>query len=246
MIIGIVGSGIMGVQLSAHFLKYGYTITMVTGDICRKDSITNSIIRTLKKHYSCDDELLKNITITDSLEPIGGCEIVIETSNEDRKKKEYLIKEISQQCAKDTVIATNTSSISVEQLSKCSHLPSNVIGCHFFNPVAKMELVEIIMATKTSDFAKNKIMELISSIEKHPIIVKDSPGFIVNRLLLPQINEAAKLLENGVATIEDIDSAVVLGLNHPMGPFKLADFIGLDVCCQILCEIYERTMDPQY
>ena len=246
MRIVIIGSGNMGVQLSANLLYNNCEVLMIVGDINRSKEILSRIKHELQKRYSeqFTDEI--KFEISADYKKIGKCDLVLETSKEDSDYKKEIISKLSECELGDTVIATNTSSISITELGQNYRNPEKFIGCHFFNPVSKMDLVEIVVGNDTSDETYHMVREFVKSIGKKPVRTTDSPGFIVNRLLLPQINESIRLLESGIATAEDIDLAVKIGLNHPMGPLELADFIGLDVCYAILEEMCDKTGNEQY
>jgi 3-hydroxybutyryl-CoA dehydrogenase len=161
---------------------------------------------------------------------------------EDIKIKKDVFNELSKTCRTTTIFATNSSSLSIDKIAEGISNPERCIGMHFFNPIHKMDLVEVVIGEKTSPVIQDTVVAFASDLNKKPIVVKNSPGYIVNRLLLPQINEAIHILESGISTKEDIDNAVILGLNHPMGPLQLADFIGLDICLSIL-EVLSNELD---
>lgn len=244
--IGVVGSGVMGAQISAYLLGFEYTIIVKIGDYSRCDVILEKIKKLYSKNNPDKEFPQHLIEFTDKFESLVSCSIILESSKEDVSYKKTILNNISKYCSEDTLVASNTSSISIVELANSYKYPSNVIGCHFFNPIFKMDLVEVIITHYASSETINKIIEFTKTIKKVPIIVKDSPGFVVNRLLLPQINDAIRLVESGVASMEDIDSAIKLGLHHPMGPFALADYIGLDVCYNILYEICHNTNNLYY
>ena len=191
------------------------------------------------------EEYLKNLVITTDYSDFNGTAMVIEAAKEDLQVKKEIFSALSEVCGADTIFSTNSSSLSIDALAEVTNRPEKFLGLHFFNPVHRMNLVEVVIGTKTSDTTKKFALDFAQDLKKKPIIVKNSPGFIVNRLLLPQINEAIHLLGDGIASKEDIDSAVKLGLNHPMGPFELADFIGLDTCLSIL-EVLHAGLGDEY
>jgi len=246
--IGIVGSGLMGLQISEYLILRGYPIVIKS----RNENNYDRILSKLKQKISHDvgiDELafrLKCIKITSQYSDLSDCSIIIDASSENLSIKKEIFIELSKISSASTILATNSSSLSIDEIASVTKYPGQVIGIHFFNPVKKMSLVEVIIGTETSDKTKEIVMDFLKNIEKVPIFVKNNPGFIVNRLLLPQINEAIKLLESGIATKEDIDTAVKLGLNHPMGPFQLADFIGLDICLSILEVLHTELQNDYY
>jgi 3-hydroxybutyryl-CoA dehydrogenase len=248
VIIGIIGAGLLGIQLSVYMLLFGFLTILKTRDENTKENSVQKIRKLLSK--KCDEDevtyFIKNLTITTRYSDLNQCDIIIEAVAEDIAIKKEVFYELSQVCPKTTIFATNSSSLSIDEIAQEIPNPDRCIGMHFFNPIQKMDLVEVVIGQKTSAFTKKTIVAFAANLNKKPIIVKNSPGYIVNRLLLPQINEAILLFEEGIATKEDIDSAVKLGLNHPMGPFELADFIGLDICYNILDILHNNFKNPKY
>ncbi|MBN1195545.1 MAG: 3-hydroxyacyl-CoA dehydrogenase family protein [Methanomicrobiaceae archaeon] len=244
--VGVVGTGLMGSQIAEYLLRYGNNVIIKTRDDSRGERVFSKIKTKISKSFTEEETArsLNNLLITTKYSDLSSCDIIIEASAEEIGVKLEIFKELSDNCDGKTIFATNTSSISIDELSKVSKNPENCIGMHFFNPIERMDLIEVIIGRETSEETKRKIIEFSKDLDKNPIIVNNSPGFIVNRLLLPQINEAILLLEEGVASKEDIDSAVKLGLNHPMGPFQLADFIGLDICLSIL-EVLSKELSDE-
>lgn len=243
--IGIIGAGNMGLQLQECFIEHHYPVILKTRDLASEKNIRLKIEKHLKKRNQDIqvEDYFSNLTISDSFESLIDCDLIIECVVEDYQTKYEVLKSLVGIIKESTVVATNTSALSVSRLSDV--IPG-LAGFHFFNPISRMKLIEIIYGRTTSkqtiDFLKN----ISESLGKQAIVVSDTPGFLVNRLLLPQINNAIKMVEAGVASKEGIDSAIKLGLNHPMGPFELADFIGLDVCYNILNEMYEVSNDLNY
>ncbi len=244
-IVGVVGSGTMGVQIAECFLEHGYNVILKTRDISSRDRILSKINKHLSKRgeQAYVDNAISNLTITDSFQDLSICNLIIESVTEDYNIKSEVFHCLSGIVNEKTIVATNTSALSVSRLSEEI---DNLVGIHFFNPVNRMKLVEIISPNNSEPSSIEELKEICESLDKKPIVVMDSPGFLVNRLLLPQINNAIKMNEAGVASKEEIDAAVKLGLNHPMGPFELADFIGLDVCYYILNQMYEVSDDLNY
>ena len=240
ILIGIVGIGSMGLQIAEYFLSYGFNVHLKTRNSDKIVSIYERIQKNLSKKYTSDDvrKILDRCQITTEYLDLKGCDLIIDASSEDFDIKESIFREISEIKKENAIIATNSSSISIDKLAAVTKMPEKCIGMHFFNPVRKMSLIEVIIGEKTSNDVIDTIFAVAKSIDKEPIVIRNSPGFVVNRLLLPQINEAIRLLEQNVANKESIDSAVKLGLNHPMGPFELADYIGLDICISILNELH--------
>jgi 3-hydroxybutyryl-CoA dehydrogenase len=192
------------------------------------------------------DEAVGRIHATLALEDLKGCDIVLESVAEELDIKQPLLEKIDQIVDDSTIIATNTSSLSVTKLASLVSRPAHFIGMHFFNPVPMMVLVEVVRGLRTSDATHARVVELAERLGKTPVDVKDSPGFVVNRVLFPMINEAAFVLQQGVATAEDIDAAMKGGCNHPMGPLALADLVGLDVVHAILESLYREYGEPRY
>ena len=185
-------------------------------------------------------------TTTDLATSVKGSDVVVEAVVEDATVKKNLLRDIDKYCAPSTIIATNTSSISITELAAVTGRPQNCIGTHFMNPVPVMKLVEIIRGLMTSDETTMLIMELAKKLEKIPVEVKDYPGFISNRVLIPMINEAIYCVMEGVASPEAIDTVMKLGMNHPLGPLALADLIGLDICLSIMNVLHEGLGDSKY
>lgn len=237
--IGVIGTGQMGIQFAEYLSQMGYQVILKTRFQDKVPEIHSRLQRRLLKR-SPEQEVercFRRITITTQNDDLSDVAVIIEASKEDLAVKSEIFQTLSDVCSPNTIFATNSSSLSTDLLAEATDRPDRFIGMHFFNPIHKMSLVEIILGRKTSDATREFTVDLARDLKKNPIIVKNSPGFIVNRLLMPQINEAVHLLSEGVASKEDIDSAIKLGLNHPMGPLELADFIGLDTCLAIIKEI---------
>lgn len=236
LVIGVIGTGLLGSQIANYILEYGYKTVLKTRSEDQKLLISDKIRKKLSRKLTASqvDKCLQRLHVTTDYSDLSKCNIIVEASTEDLDIKKQIFKELSAACNDECILATNTSSLSIDVLAEASNRSDKVVGMHFFNPVHKMDLVEVVLGKNTSQVTKDLIVNLAIDLNKNPIIVKDSPGFIVNRYLLPQINEAIRMFEEGVSSKEDIDSAIKLGLNHPMGPFELADFIGLDICLSIL------------
>jgi len=245
--VGVIGSGLMGAQIAEYLVQTGYPVILKTRSRESIEGITSKIRKKLSKKLQEQEveQCLENLIITTDYSDLNGVDIIIEASKEDLEIKKEVFSELSRVCKPTTIFATNSSSLSIDALAGVTDRPEQFIGLHFFNPVHRMDLVEVVIGTQTSGATKEFAITLAQDLKKQPIIVKNSPGFIVNRLLLPQINEAIRLLGDGIASREDIDSAVKLGLNHPMGPFELADFIGLDTCLSIL-EVLHAGLGDDY
>lgn len=246
--IGIIGSGLLGTQIAAYIIQYGYQTILKTRTEESKEKVFAKIKKQITKRLGNEEvkKALICLKITTDYNDLALCDIVIEASVENLDIKKSIYKSLSSVCGQSTILATNSSSLSIDDLASVTGMPEKCIGMHFFNPVHRMDLVEIVIGTHTSLETQDIIIDFVKKINKIPIVVKNSPGYVVNRLLLPQINEAILVFEEGVATKEDIDKAVKLGLNHPMGPFELADLIGLDVCLSILDVLYVELNDIKY
>lgn len=245
--IGIIGTGLMGKQLAQFFSQNGYPVMLYSrtkdGSLKAIKKIEKSLSRTK------DPQEIKIVTNriepTDDLSRFKDAELIIESVIEDLEIKKQLFGALSSICQKDAIIATNTSSLPITKLATFVSHPERFIGMHFFNPVSKMHLVEVVYGLDTSRETIEYITNFSDELGKTPILVKDSPGFIVNRSLMPFINEAASLLQEGVLP-DDIDNAIKLGLNHPMGPLALADLIGSDICVYIMKTLYKGFDDARY
>lgn len=244
--VGVVGTGQMGYGIAECILRNGHYMIIKTRS--EKDSIISKFKKRLSKDYTEEqmNEILKKLKVTLDYSDMSDCDIVIEAVPEDLDAKKVVFEELSKYCVEKTIFATNTSSISIDEIAESINRSEKVIGMHFFNPVSRMDLIEVVIGDKTLEYTQKWVLNFAQDLQKSPIVVKNSPGFIVNRLLLPQINESILLLEEGVAKKEDIDKAMKLGLNHPMGPFQLADFIGLDICLSILDTIYTNLGNEKY
>ncbi|MDY9922728.1 3-hydroxyacyl-CoA dehydrogenase family protein [Methanobacterium sp.] len=245
LIVGVIGTGQMGLGIAECILLHNHEVVLKT----RKngEKIISEMIKKISKNATVDQisEYIGNLKVTTDYNNMKDCDIVIEAVVEDINIKKEVFINLSQICEDKTIFATNTSSISIDEIAKSTKRPEKVIGMHFFNPVSKMKLIEVIIGNKTSKNTQKWVKKFSRDLNKEPILVKDSPGFLVNRLLLPQINEAVLLLEENLASKEDIEKAMKLGLNHPMGPFQLADFIGIDICISILEILHQNLHDEK-
>ena len=253
MKVGVVGAGTMGNGIAHVFAQYGYDVLLcdISDEILQKaiKTISENLDRQIKKgiiKLEDKEKILSRIKITKNLEDFREVELVIEAVVEKEEVKKEIFSKLDKITNKDVILASNTSSISITKLSKATNRPEKVIGMHFFNPVPVMKLIEVVKGFITSDETVNKIVEISKTLEKVPIVVKDFPGFISNRILMPLINEAIFALGEGIADKEAIDNIMKLGMNHPMGPLQLADLIGLDVVLDILNVLYENFKDPKY
>ncbi|WDF53413.1 3-hydroxyacyl-CoA dehydrogenase family protein [Mucilaginibacter sp. KACC 22063] len=252
--ITVIGSGTMGNGIAHVFAQYGYKVALcdINEAALQKAiaTITANFDRQIKKgtlDESAKVNALNNITtLIDLQQAVKDADLVIEAATENSEIKLNLFKQLSEYCGDDTILATNTSSISITKIASVTKKPENVIGMHFMNPVPVMKLVEVIRGYATTDEVTAKIMELSEKIEKVPVEVNDYPGFVANRILMPMINEAIYSLYEGVAGVYEIDTVMKLGMAHPMGPLQLADFIGLDVCLAILNVLHDGFGNPKY
>jgi len=251
--IGIIGAGTMGNGIAHVFSLFDFKVTLV--DInesvldVSKTTIINNMNRQLKKGVIDNAKVqnsINNIVFSKDINNLNNCDLVIEAIKEDFDIKRKVFQELDLVCKDSSILATNTSSISINEISKATKRPGKIIGMHFMNPVPVMKLVEIIVGEDTSSDTVNFIIKLSKLIEKTPVQCNDSPGFVSNRILMPMINEAALCFEEGVATAESIDQIMILGMSHPMGPLKLADLIGIDVCIYILDILYNDFNNVKY
>lgn len=251
--IGVVGAGQMGHGIALVCALAGFDVRILDLTTEALDKGMKAIQRDLqrevdKKRMTQDkaDAAVKRIKTTTAYEDLKDRDLVIEAATEDEKIKKEIIKKICPVLGPDAYLATNTSSISITRLGAGSDRPGRFVGMHFMNPVPRMELVELIRGIATEEETYRLIRELTVKLGKTPVNAEDFPAFIVNRILLPMLNEAVYTLYEGVGSVDAIDTAMKLGTHHPMGPFELADFIGLDVCLAILEVLHEGLGDPKY
>ena len=252
--IAVIGAGTMGNGIAHTFAQFDYNVQLI--DVSEKAlekglaTISKNLDRIVaKEKISQDDKnkTLANITTYTSIkEGVKYASLVIEAATENVALKSKIFRELDEVCPEDTILATNTSSISITQIAAETNRADKVIGMHFMNPVPIMKLVEIIRGYNTSDEVTEFTVELSKKINKIPVEVNDYPGFVANRILMPMINESIETLYNGVAGVAEIDTVMKLGMAHPMGPLQLADFIGLDVCLSILNVMYDGFKNPKY
>ena len=251
--IAIIGGGTMGNGIAHVCAMTGYDVILVETkdeflDRAMK-TITGNLDRMVKKEKITEDDknkALAHIKRSTNLDDVRAAQLVIEAVFENLDVKLEIFRKIDSVCPPGTILASNTSSISITKLASATGRPGDVVGMHFMNPVPMMKLVEMIRGFATSDETFSTVMELAKKLGKTPVPSNDYPGFIANRILLPMINEAIYALFEGVGTVKDIDSVMMLGMAHPMGPLTLADFIGLDVCLAILDVLHEGLGDPKY
>ncbi|MBL4937221.1 3-hydroxybutyryl-CoA dehydrogenase [Clostridium sp. YIM B02515] len=249
----VLGAGTMGAGIAQAFAAKGYEV--IIRDI--KDEFVDKGLAGVKKNLSrlvekgkmtneAMEEILCKLSGTTDIALAEDCDLVIEAAIENMDIKKSIFGELDRLCKEETIFATNTSSLSITEIASATNRPDKVIGMHFFNPAPVMKLVEVIRGIATSEETFNTIKELSKNIGKDPVEVKEAPGFVVNRILVPMINEAIGVLAEGTASAEDIDKAMMLGANHPMGPLTLSDFIGNDIVLAIMEVIYKETGDPKY
>ena len=251
--IGVIGAGLMGNGIAQVCAAAGLSVIMVdVAEAALKrglDTIRGNLDRAASKGKISEadrDAALKRISTTTSYDALKGADIVIEAATENLDLKLRIMKQIDELVGPETIIASNTSSISITQLAAMVSNPSRFIGMHFFNPVPVMALVELIRGLQTSDQVHANALAFAKAIGKTPITAQNRPGFAVNRILCPMINEAIFTLQEGIATAEDIDIGMKLGCNHPIGPLALADLIGLDTLLSVMNVFYEGFNDPKY
>ena len=252
--IAVIGAGTMGNGIAHTFAQSGFKVQLidVSKDALKKGitTISKNLDRMVAKEKITEaqkQDTLNNITLFTSItEGVEYAGLVVEAATENIDLKLKIFRQLDTDCPDDTILATNTSSISITQIAAETSRPEMVIGMHFMNPVPIMKLIEIIRGYNTSDEVTNTIMELSKSLGKIPVEVNDYPGFVANRILMPMINESIETLYNGVAGVQEIDTVMKLGMAHPMGPLQLADFIGLDVCLSILNVMYDGFKNPKY
>lgn len=252
--IAVIGAGTMGNGIAHVFAQTGFRVHLI--DISEKSlekgiaTISSNLDRMITKGSISEEEksnTLFNIsTFTEIADGVKNVELVVEAATENIDLKLKIFRQLDELTSAETVLATNTSSISITKIAAATNRADKVIGMHFMNPVPIMKLVEIIRGYNTSDEVTKTIMDLSVSLGKIPVEVNDYPGFVANRILMPLINESIETLYNGVAGVHEIDQVMKLGMAHPMGPLQLADFIGLDVCLSILNVMYEGFKNPKY
>jgi 3-hydroxybutyryl-CoA dehydrogenase len=249
----VLGAGTMGAGIAQAFAAKGYEV--VLRDI--KDEFVERGITGIKKGLSRlvtkgkmaqedADAIANRITGTTDLNLASDCDLVVEAAVENMEIKKQIFGELDRICKAQTILASNTSSLSITEVAAATNRPDKVIGMHFFNPAPVMKLVEIIKGMASSEETFDNIKELSIAIGKDPVEVAEAPGFVVNKILVPMINEAIGIFAEGIASAEDIDKAMMLGANHPMGPLALGDLIGLDVCLAIMDVLYKETGDTKY
>ena len=252
--IAVIGAGTMGNGIAHTFAQFNYNVQLIDVSQLALEkgmaTISKNLDRMVAKEKISEAEKTKTLanitTFTSIKDGVKYASLVIEAATENTVLKTKIFKELDEVCPEDTILATNTSSISITQIGAVTSRPDKVIGMHFMNPVPIMKLVEIIRGYNTSDEVMKFITDLTCKISKVSVEVNDYPGFVANRILMPMINEAIETLFNGVAGVAEIDTVMKLGMAHPMGPLQLADFIGLDVCLSILKVMHDGFKNPKY
>ncbi len=251
--IGVIGAGTMGSGIAQAFSAKGFSVILqdVSNAALEKGvaTISNSLDRLIKKGVATADEkvqTLKHISSTTNVADLAKADLVIEAATENESVKIKILQGVEAVLRPETIIATNTSSLSITKLAAATKRPDKMVGMHFFNPVPMMALVEIIRGLQTSESTVDAVTELAKAVGKTPIGVKNSAGFVVNRILCPMINEAIFVYSEGLASAAEIDEGMKLGCNHPIGPLALADLIGLDVLLAVMDVLYKAFEDPKY
>lgn len=249
----VLGAGTMGAGIVQAFAQKGYEV--IVRDI--KDEFVNRGIAGINKGLSkqvakgkmteeTKEEILSRISGTTDMSLAADCDLIVEAAVENMKIKKDIFAELDKICKPEAILASNTSSLSITEVASATSRPDKVIGMHFFNPAPVMKLVELIRGMATSQETFDAVKEISLALGKEPVEVKEAPGFVVNRILIPMINEASFILQEGIASAEDIDTAMKYGANHPMGPLALGDLVGLDVCLAIMDVLYNETGDTKY
>ncbi len=253
MKICVLGAGTMGAGIAQAFAAKGYEVVM--RDI--KDEFVDRGLSSINKNLSKlvakekiteeqKEDILSRLSGTTEIQYAADCDLVVEAAVENMQIKKQIFAELDEVCGENTILATNTSSLSITEVASATKRPDKVIGMHFFNPAPVMKLVEVIKGMATSEETFATVKEIAENIGKKPVEVAEAPGFVVNRILIPMINEAFGIMAEGIASAEDIDQSMMLGANHPMGPLALGDLIGLDICLAIMDVLYKETGDTKY
>lgn len=249
----VIGAGTMGLDIAQVFARAGFEVVVrdISDEIIKNsEKRLNKGLDKLVEKGKLDEvsktAITSRMSFTTELSAATDADLVVEAAIENLKIKQSIFAELDGICKPETILASNTSSISITAIASATKRQDRFIGMHFFNPATVMKLVEVIRGANTSDETTNTIKELASQIGKEPVEVNEAPGFVVNKLLIPMINDAVCLVETGVASVEGIDAAMKLGANHPMGPLALGDLVGLDVCLAIMDVLLAETGDPKY
>ncbi|MBQ6496453.1 MAG: 3-hydroxybutyryl-CoA dehydrogenase [Firmicutes bacterium] len=251
--IGVLGSGTMGAGIMQVCAMAGYNVvqrsrrqTSVDGGRATVEKNLSKLVAKEKISQEEMDAAMARISGSTDISIIAQADFVIEAATEDMEAKKALFKELDELCKPEAIIATNTSALSITEIAAATNRPDKIIGMHFFNPVPMMKLVEVVKGLATSEETREAVLALCADFNKTPVDVEEAPGFVVNRILIPMINEGVGILADGVADAEGIDTAMKLGANHPMGPLALGDLVGLDVCLAIMETLYREYGDPKY
>ena len=249
----VIGSGTMGLDIAQAFARYEYDVVVrdindaiIQASEARLNKSLDKLVSKGKMEEAKKASILAHMTFTTDLNLAADADLVVEAAVENLDIKKSIFAELDKICKPETILASNTSSISITAIAAATQRPDKFIGMHFFNPATVMKLVEVIRGSHTSDETYQAVHDISVAIGKEPVEVNEAPGFVANKILIPMINEAVDLLYTGVATAEGIDTAMKLGCNHPMGPLALGDLIGLDVCLAIMDTLFNETHDPKY
>ena len=249
----VIGGGTMGLDIAQVFARKGFDVVVrdikdeiIQASEARLNKGLDKLVAKGKMDEAGKQAILDKLSFTTDLNAAADADLVVEAAIENLEIKKSIFAELDAICKPETILASNTSSISITAIAAATKRPDRFIGMHFFNPATVMKLVEVIRGANTSDETYKAIYDLSVEIGKEPVEVNEAPGFVVNKILIPMINEACDLLYTGVATAEGIDTAMKLGANHPMGPLALGDLVGLDVCLAIMDTLYNETHDPKY
>ena len=249
----VIGGGTMGLDIAQVFARSGKQVTvrdindqLIQAAEARLNKGLDKLVSKGKMDEAKKAAILANVTFTTKLEDAADADLVVEAATENPAIKKQIFADLDNICKPETILASNTSSLSLTEIGGATKRPEKVIGMHFFNPATVMKLIEVIRGAKTSDETYNTVFTLSSEVGKEPVTVNEAPGFVVNRILIPLINEGCELVYSGVASVEDVDKAMKLGANHPMGPLELGDLVGLDVCLAIMNTLYTETGDSKY
>ncbi len=249
----VIGGGTMGLDIAQVFARSSYDVvvrdindTIIQASEARLNKSLDKLVSKGKLDEAGKKAITDKMTFTTDLGPAADADLVIEAAIENLDIKKGIFAELDTICKPETILASNTSSISITAIAAATKRADRFIGMHFFNPATVMKLVEVIRGANTSEETFKTIYALAQEIGKEPVEVNEAPGFVVNKLLIPMINEACDLVYTGVASVEDVDTAMRLGANHPMGPLALGDLVGLDVCLAIMDTLYNETHDPKY
>ena len=249
----VIGGGTMGLDIAQVFARNGLDVVvrdisdeLIKAAEARLNKGLDKLVAKGKLDEAGKAAITGKISFTTELKDAADADLVVEAATENPAIKKQIFADLDAVCKSETILASNTSSISITEIGSATKRPEQVIGMHFFNPATVMKLVEVIRGAKTSDATYQAVYDLSARIGKEPVEVNEAPGFVVNKILVPMINEAIDLLYTGVSNAEGIDKAMKLGANHPMGPLELGDLIGLDVCLAIMDTLFNETRDPKY